>query len=201
MHARSRRDARRPPLASASGNPKKNRRTGVYDPRLMQTLLFILAWIAVAVAVAAGAFYATRNRERGAAAKPLGSVPSGVRMLLGAVVLAAVVGMPIVVLTSAGDRVPGGAGTYTLDSSKSLRDGRMIFRQTCSSCHTLSAAGARGVYGFNLDTVGLNVEGSASRVEAAIKNGGATGLQMPKNLLEGKDAKLVSAYVAAVAGK
>ncbi|MBK5230206.1 MAG: cytochrome c [Thermoleophilia bacterium] len=167
----------------------------------MQTLLFILAWIAVAVVVAAAAFYSTRNRGRGATAKPLGRVSSGLRMLLGAVVLAAIVGMPIVVFTSASDRVPSGAGTYTLNSSKSLRDGRMIFRQTCSSCHTLSAAGARGVYGFNLDTVGLNVEGSASRVEAAIKNGGATGLQMPKNLLEGKDAKLVSAYVAAVAGK
>ena len=28
---------------------------------------------------------------------------------------------------------------------------RLIFRQTCSSCHTLSAANARGVYGPNLD--------------------------------------------------
>jgi Cytochrome C oxidase, cbb3-type, subunit III len=167
----------------------------------MQTLLFILAWVAVAVLVVAAGFYATRDRERVDIAKPLGRVPAGVRMLVGLLVLAAVVGMPIFVTASASDRVPSGAGTYTINSSANLRAGRLIFRQTCASCHTLSAANARGVYGFNLDTVGLNVPGSESRIEAAVKNGGATGLQMPKNLLEGNDAKLVAQYVAAVAGK
>lgn len=165
----------------------------------METTLFVLAWVIAACAVVAIGFYTTRTPAE--AARPLGRVPGGVRALLGLAVIGIAVGMPVWVAASASDRVPSGAGTYTLDSSEQLREGRQIFRETCAACHTLSAAGARGAYGPNLDTAGLGAEGSAQRVEAAIKNGGASGLQMPKGLLEGEDAKLVSEYVAAVAGK
>ncbi|MBI5310439.1 MAG: cytochrome c [Actinobacteria bacterium] len=170
----------------------------------MQTTLFILAWAVAFFGVLAFAFYGTRGNAEpagGKAAKALGSVPGGVRVLIGLTAALALVLIPVLVTASASDRVPSGAGTYTLDSSESKREGREIFRQTCASCHTLSAANARGVYGPNLDTMGLNADGSAQRIEAAIENGGVSGKQMPKLLLEGEDAKLVSEYVAAVAGK
>src|SRR4029079_5873550 len=116
-----------------------------------------------------------------------------------------IAGIPAAVLAASNDRLPSGAGTFTLETSTSERDGRVIFRETCSSCHTLSAPNARGVYGPNLD-VALGAPGSdpkaiASRSEGAIKTGAVTGKQMPVSLLEGADAALVSEYVAAVAGK
>lgn len=165
----------------------------------MQTTLFILAWVIAFFGVVAVAFYSTRSKAEKKGA--LGSMPGGVRVLVGLTAALALVMIPVLVTASASDRVPSGAGTYTLDSTETEREGREIFRQTCASCHTLSAANARGVYGPNLDTMGLDAEGSSARIEAAIKNGGASGTQMPKALLEGEDAKLVSEYVAAVAGK
>lgn len=165
----------------------------------MQTMLFILAWALAFFGVLAFAFYSTRGKAQKQGA--LGSMPAGVRVLVGATAVLALVMIPVLVTATASDRVPSGAGTYTLDSTENEREGREIFRQTCAACHTLSAANARGVYGPNLDTLGLDAEGSSARIEAAIENGGAAGTQMPKVLLEGEDAKLVSDYVAAVAGK
>lgn len=179
----------------------KNRLNAVYDPRLMQTTLFILAWAVAAVAVVAIGFRASRGDGADGGPRALGKVPFALRAAIGLVALAAIVGMPILLTASASDRVPGGAGTYTVDSNAELREGRQIFRETCASCHTLSAAGARGSYGPNLDALGLSGEKSVARIEAALKKGGATGMQMPKNLIEGEDAKLVSEYIAAVAAK
>lgn len=167
----------------------------------MQTLLFILAWIIAAAAVVLFAFSATRAAGDGEKFKPLGRVPTPVRLLIALVALAAVVGMPVAVTAATGDRVPGNAGAFTEDSSRQLREGREIFSGTCASCHALSAAGARGVYGPNLDSIGLGGKGGSTRVIAAIANGGAAGMQMPKALLEGEDAKLVADYIAAVAAK
>ena len=168
----------------------------------MNALLFILIWVGVALAVFFGAFYLTRDKD----AKPeyKGSLGGGkIAVTLGALLL--LVGIPAIVLTQSNDRLPSGAGTFTLKSSTSERDGRVIFRETCSSCHTLSAANARGVYGPNLDdrfgTPGADPKATASQIETAIKTGGQTGKQMPKNLLDEPDAKLVAQYIAAVAGR
>ena len=170
----------------------------------MQTTLFILAWVVAFFGVIVFAFYGARGKAEPAQsgkAAALGSMPAGIRVLIGLTAALALVMIPVLVTASASDRLPSGAGTYTLDSTEQEREGREIFRQTCASCHTLSAANARGIYGPNLDTLGLGAEGSALRIEAAIKNGGVAGNQMPKVLLEGEDAKLVSEYVASVAGK
>lgn len=169
----------------------------------MKALLFVLLWVGVALAIFLTAFYVTRAKD--AAPRFRGKLPGGARIFvsLGAALL--IVGIPALVLHSSSDRIPSGAGTYTVKASTNLQDGRVIFRETCSSCHTLAAAQARGVYGPNLDTQlaagGADPKTIAARVQSAIKLGGATGKQMPANLLEGADAKSVSDYVAAVAGK
>ncbi|MBI4898426.1 MAG: cytochrome c [Actinobacteria bacterium] len=167
----------------------------------MQTTLFILAWAIAAAIVVAFGFRASRGEGKDGVPTALGRVPLIARFGIALVALAAIVGLPALLTASASDRVPSAAGTYTIDASDNLQEGRQIFRETCASCHTLTAASARGSYGPSLDALGLDADGSDKRVEKAIKNGGASGMQMPKDLLEGEDAKLVAEYVAAVAGK
>src|SRR4029079_12744076 len=83
-------------------------------------------------------------------------------------------------------------------ASDQIEDGKVLFRQTCTSCHTLAAANARGVTGPNLDEIG---EMTPDRVLPAIKIGGTGQKRMPAGLLEGHDAEDVAAYVTAVAGQ
>ena len=82
---------------------------------------------------------------------------------------------------------------------------RATSRSTCSSCHAPLAANARGLFGPDsgeaLGAAGADPKATATRVEGAIKTGGVTGKQMPVGLLSGTDAKLVSDYIAEVAGK
>lgn len=169
----------------------------------MNALLFALVWVLAALAVLFVAMYATRDKDAGSSFK--GSLDGGAKIAvaLGAIFL--VVGLPAAVLSKTSDRVASGSGTYTLNASTTEQDGLTIFRSTCASCHSLSAANARGVYGPDLDAVlgtpGADPKATAARVEGAIKLGGVTGKQMPVGLLSGDESKLVSQYVAAVAGK
>lgn len=166
-------------------------------------LLLMFLWVGVALVVFLGAFYVTRDKDK----KPTyqGSMPGGFKLAVAVAAALLVLGIPAIVLSKTSDRVPSGSGTYTIDANQAMIDGRTIFRSTCGSCHSLSAANARGVYGPDLDaalgTPGADPKATAARVESAIKTGGATGKQMPLGLLSGTDAKLVSDYIAAVAGK
>jgi cytochrome c oxidase subunit 1 len=80
---------------------------------------------------------------------------------------------------------------------KSETAGAELFASTCGSCHTLKAAGTTGSVGPDLDK--LRPDGA--RVLNAIQRGGAGSGTMPPGLLQGEDAKLVSDYIARVAGK
>jgi cytochrome c553 len=93
----------------------------------------------------------------------------------------------------------GGVGPLrTEEASKAQEDGKVLFLQTCASCHTLAAVQAHGVTGPDLDTLGGL---DRQRVLNAIKNGGTGQGRMPSGLLEGEDAQQVAAYVASVAGR
>ncbi len=79
--------------------------------------------------------------------------------------------------------------------------GRDLFVQHCGSCHTLDAAGTVGQIGPNLGDIAVN----EADVLHAIRTGGGrhshgaggrTG-NMPRNLVTGKDAQDVAAFVAA----
>jgi mono/diheme cytochrome c family protein len=80
--------------------------------------------------------------------------------------------------------------------------GAQLFRDRCSGCHTLSAAGARGsaakerISGPNLD----QRHETPDQVLFAIRNGGFSGAIMPQNVVLGKDADAVAAFVAKYAG-
>jgi len=72
--------------------------------------------------------------------------------------------------------------------------GKQIFAINCGSCHTLADAGTSGAVGPNLD----QIKPSKSLVLGAIKSGPGA---MPPNIVTGKDAQQVAAYVSSVAGK
>jgi len=93
----------------------------------------------------------------------------------------------------------GGTGVLKNESLSSEESrGKILFRQTCASCHSLAAVNARGVTGPNLDQIG---EVTPARVKSAIKVGGTGQKRMPANLLRGDDANAAAAYVSKVAGK
>lgn len=74
--------------------------------------------------------------------------------------------------------------------------GAELFTASCASCHTLSAAGATGTTGPNLD----DLQPDAATVESAIANGGSGSGLMPANLYSGAEAQQVADYVASSAG-
>jgi mono/diheme cytochrome c family protein len=83
--------------------------------------------------------------------------------------------------------------------------GRQLFVDHCGACHTLAAAGTIGQVGPNLGDIAVN----KADVLHAIRTGGgrhAKGQEtgpsgnMPRNLVTGKDAQDVAAFVAANAG-
>jgi mono/diheme cytochrome c family protein len=83
--------------------------------------------------------------------------------------------------------------------------GRDLFARSCAVCHTLAATKSVGRIGPNLDVrVGDDIATAAGRkalVLSAIAEGRARGLgQMPALLYQGREAKAVADFVAAVAG-
>jgi cytochrome c553 len=93
----------------------------------------------------------------------------------------------------------GGVGKLrTSELTAREEQGKVLFKQTCWSCHTLAAVQAKGVTGPNLDEIGTV---DRERVLNAIKRGGTGSGRMPANLLVGEDAEDVARYVAKVAGQ
>jgi cytochrome c6 len=78
-------------------------------------------------------------------------------------------------------------------------DGRALFVQNCSGCHTLADAGTTGKVGPNLD----ETKPSYEHVRAMVMNGGTGGLgSMPpfKRSLSAEKIEAIARYVADNAG-
>jgi mono/diheme cytochrome c family protein len=102
----------------------------------------------------------------------------------------------VVLLTDRNDKDKEGPAGLELTSAQA--DGRKLFAQQCSTCHTLRAAAAVGTVGPSLDTL----RPPKALVLDAIAKGRAQGNgSMPSQLLDGKDARDVADFVAAVAGR
>jgi mono/diheme cytochrome c family protein len=81
--------------------------------------------------------------------------------------------------------------------------GAELFSQRCGGCHTLTPAGTQGSDGRSIRAQGPNLDQRAetkSDVLFAIRNGGYSGAIMPQNIVTGKDAQAVAAFVAKYAG-
>jgi len=80
--------------------------------------------------------------------------------------------------------------------------GAELFRERCSGCHTLKAAGAEGSV-LGTRPTGPNLDKRRETPESvlyAIRNGGFSGAIMPQNVVVGDDAKAVANFVAKYAG-
>jgi cytochrome c6 len=90
-----------------------------------------------------------------------------------------------------GEATPTTATTSTETQPTPTAQGEEIFAsQNCGGCHTLTAAGATGTVGFNLDETKLSEE----QIVAVVANGRN---QMPafSASLSGEDIAAVAAYV------
>lgn len=83
--------------------------------------------------------------------------------------------------------------------------GKTVFAASCASCHALADAGSTGLIGPNLDDswrasreAGFEDSQFAGTIERWIR---MAQKPMPRNIVEGQDARNVAAYIASVAGK
>ncbi len=93
--------------------------------------------------------------------------------------------------------------------TKAEKNGRVLFGQKCAFCHTLAAANATAKVGPNLDVlrpsqqVVLNtiINGCLQNPPSSTSPTACLGFgNMPSAILQGRQAKDVAAFVAAVAG-
>lgn len=106
--------------------------------------------------------------------------------------------VPAVVIANSGETEGGTGRLRTASLSPKLEKGKQLFRETCASCHSLSAVNARGVTGPNLDSLAPL---DKQRVLNAIRRGGTGQGRMPAGLLTDGDADAVASYVSKVAGQ
>jgi mono/diheme cytochrome c family protein len=161
----------------------------------VEWLLVIIPFVAVGIGVMFVAFsggpgaareaYLTRGRR----AFPL------VILLL---YLGLGIAVPAAVIASRGESEGAVGKLRTEEPTASEEEGKVLFIQTCKSCHTLDAVNAHGVTGPDLDDLGGL---DRQRVLSAIRRGGTGQGRMPAGLLQGQDAQDVAIYVSRVAGQ
>jgi mono/diheme cytochrome c family protein len=170
--------------------------------------LFIALWVVVGFAVF---FVAARGGLAGARAT-FHTQSRGGRRVIGMTFTIIYIGfgvaLPLVFLV--GNHANANAQVGGLKLNAAERRGRELFGQKCGLCHTLAAANAIGKVGPNLDML----QPPESLVLRTIQNGclqnppSPSSPQtclgqgtMPANVIQGKDAQDVAAFVARVAGK
>jgi mono/diheme cytochrome c family protein len=107
------------------------------------------------------------------------------------------IGIPAAVLATveARDDIPE---ANVSDLTAAEKRGRQLFGERCRNCHALKASNAVAQVGPNLDTL----RPPRNLVLDAIENGRARGNgNMAGDLVEGKDAEDVAAYVAKAVGQ
>jgi mono/diheme cytochrome c family protein len=113
------------------------------------------------------------------------------------------------VVVAAGAVACGSQGISSQIASQpaNVQHGAQLFSQRCSGCHTLGVVGAEGttkdvrqrerVDGPNFNTR----QETPDNVLYAIRNGGFSGAIMPENIVVGRDANDVAAFLSKYAGK
>ncbi len=117
-------------------------------------------------------------------------------------VLVTVTALAALLLTACGDKSDLPAG-----ESASVKRGAELFSQRCFGCHTLDTVGAEGGASNvrdreRVDGPNFNVRAETDdNVLYAIRNGGYSGGIMPENIVVGKDADMVAAFLAKYSGR
>jgi hypothetical protein len=173
---------------------------------VLATILFLAFWVVLGLALF---FVAIRG---GVGARPTPRAPTrGGRKALWVSLTIIYVGLgvvvPIAFLSGNHANASGQVGGITLNAPE--RRGRQLFGENCGVCHTLAASTSVGKVGPNLDML----KPPAGLVLNTINNGCVQNPPpnspqsclgqgtMPAQLLEGRDARDVAAFVAKVAGR
>jgi mono/diheme cytochrome c family protein len=160
-------------------------------------LAFELFWVVLGLGVF---FIAVSGGPRGLRARLQSQSRRGRRaagLVLAPIFMVFGIAVPaVVLLTDRNDKDKNGPAGLELTSAQA--NGRDLFAQKCATCHTLTAARAVGKVGPNLDAL----RPPKALVLDAIAKGRAQGNgSMPSLLVDGKDARDVADFVAAVAGR
>jgi mono/diheme cytochrome c family protein len=107
-------------------------------------------------------------------------------------------GIAIPAVVIAGNKDENEAGNARVKLNSNQEHGRELFGRVCQQCHTLAEANAVGKVGPNLDKLKPN---RALVLDAVLKGRARGAGRMPASLYQGKDAKDVASFVAAVAGR
>lgn len=161
----------------------------------MELLFFLAPFVILGIGVLFVAFSGGPGRAR---RRYLTGGGRGFRLALVLIYVALGIAIPALVIVGREESVGATGSLATADLGADIEEGKNLFLENCSSCHSLDAANARGVTGPDLDELAPLEE---DRVLAAIENGGTGEGRMPAGLLEGENAELVAAYVAEVAGR
>jgi mono/diheme cytochrome c family protein len=164
---------------------------------MIWAVLFVLLFLVLGLSVV---FVAMSGGARGAR-RSLQTRSRRGGKLLGLATAVVIVGLGIAVplaigLANGSDKASNAPGGVELNADQT--NGRTVFAQKCSTCHTLAASNAVGKVGPDLDVL----RPMSALVLNAIQQGRARGQgQMPAGLVTGQDARDVAGYVAAVAGR
>ena len=88
----------------------------------------------------------------------------------------------------------GCGGAQPASRTTTQSSGEAIFVRSCGACHKLAAAGTEGVVAKSFDVTKPSEVLVLRTLAVPPKN-------MPKNLLSGRDARIVAAYIAKNAGR
>jgi mono/diheme cytochrome c family protein len=175
---------------------------------VLATILFIAFWVVLGVGLFVVAARGGLGARRPAAQRPSRRGTRAATILFIVVYLAFGAIVPFTIL--AGNRASASSQIGGLNLTTAQKHGRTLFGQSCAQCHTLAAANAVGKVGPNLD----QLKPPASLVLHTINYGclqsppsaGGTAQSclgqgvMPAEILSGKDAQDVAAFVGRVAG-
>jgi mono/diheme cytochrome c family protein len=160
----------------------------------MSTLLFLLFWIVIGVGLVLLALRGNRRVESHPASPSRGMPRTWTLGFLAAALVFGIL-IPGAIVAAFLDQEEASAGGVKLTAEES--HGRELFGQRCRSCHTLAAANASSKVGPDLD----EMRPPAGLVLNAIEEGRSRGNgQMPADLVEGRDAEAVAAFVAKATG-
>jgi mono/diheme cytochrome c family protein len=174
---------------------------------VLAIILFIGFWVVLGLAVffiairggAAGARATLHTRNRG------GTV--ALRLLFVLTYVGFGIGLPAALL--AGNHANASAQVGGLSLTQDMKRGRALFGEHCAVCHTLAAANAIGKVGPNLDQLALPQQTVYNTINnGCLQNAPKGSAQeclgqgtMPAQVIQGKQAQDVAAFVARVAGK
>jgi mono/diheme cytochrome c family protein len=170
---------------------------------MLAVAAFVAFWVIVAlglvmVAARAGRSFPSRGLTRSASRSALTLFA----------VTAAVFGVALPILMLTGNHANANAQVGGIKLTSGEKAGRELFGEHCGVCHTLAAANTAGKVGPNLDLLrpsesivlhtivnGCLPNASTSSGEACLSQG-----VMPSNVVQGRQAQQVAAFVAKVAG-